>query len=88
MRDRGRGGEAAPVERADDTEGTPIDDVGVDHGRAQVLVAGERLDRADVGARLEHVIPRAAWERRLLPMADTRPGKLDQVNEILGSGEP
>jgi hypothetical protein len=32
-----------------------IEDVGVDHGRADVLVAEQGLDRADVGAALEQV---------------------------------
>ena len=36
------------VERAPDAEGTGLEDVGIDHGGADVLVAEEGLDGADV----------------------------------------
>src|SRR5512141_910545 len=46
---------ASPVERADDSERAAVDDVRVDHGGPDVLVAEECLDGPDVGARFEEV---------------------------------
>ena len=44
-----------PIERALGGEWTAVQDVGVDHGRADVAVAEELLDGADVFAVLEQV---------------------------------
>jgi hypothetical protein len=43
------------IERAAHAAGASIEDVGVDHRRADVLVAHEFLDRADVVAALQEV---------------------------------
>ena len=45
----------ALVEWAADREGTPIEDVGVDHSGADVVMAEELLDGANVVTRLEQV---------------------------------
>ncbi len=42
-----------PVRGALDSQSSSLDHVGVDHGRADVLVAEEGLDGSDVGAGLE-----------------------------------
>ncbi len=43
------------VDRALDPQGASLENVGVDHGRADVLVAEERLDGSDVGSILEQM---------------------------------
>jgi hypothetical protein len=43
----------SPVEGAHNAERAPVDDVGVDHRRSDVLVAEQRLDGADIGATLQ-----------------------------------
>ena len=45
------------VERALDASETSIEDVGVDHGRADVFVSDELLDGSDVVAALEEKRP-------------------------------
>ena len=48
-------GGRSSVKRAHHAEGAAIHDVGVDHGRSHVFVTEQRLDGADVCARLEEV---------------------------------
>lgn len=62
MRVRTGNDESAAIEGADDSQGTSIDDVGVDHGGAYVLVPEQRLDRADIGASLEEMRGEAVTE--------------------------
>ena len=50
------------VERAAHAHGTTVEDVGVNHGGADVAVAEELLDRADVVAGLEQVRGEAVAE--------------------------
>lgn len=50
------------VQRAADAHGTAVEDVGVNHGGADVAVAEELLDRADVVAGLEQVRGEAVAE--------------------------
>src|SRR5262245_60936249 len=61
--DSGRAGGSQPVGRARDAEGSPVEDVGVDHRGAQVAVAEELLDGADVRAVLEQVCRERVSER-------------------------
>ena len=45
------------------TRRTAVEYVGVDHGRRDILVPQELLDRADVAARFEHVRCEGVSER-------------------------
>jgi hypothetical protein len=56
-------GRQSAVERADDAERPAVDDMGVDHRRPHVFVAQQRLNRPDIGARLEQVGREAVAER-------------------------
>lgn len=47
--------QASSVERADDTEGAAINDMGIDHGRPQILVTEKALNGPDVGTRFKKV---------------------------------
>ena len=50
------------VERTANTEGAAVEHVGVDHGRADVVVTEQHLDRADVGSGFEQVRGEAVAE--------------------------
>jgi hypothetical protein len=55
--------QASAVERAHDPQRTPVDDVRVDHRRADVLVPEQALDGADVRSGFEEVRGEAVAER-------------------------